>query len=80
MILFDYYLQVELQDVLTVGEQLWREGDQPAVVPVQDLATADLAAMLQIHILFIKFQLNTVDLSAMLKCLHVICKILGSFI
>jgi hypothetical protein len=47
MILFDYYLQVELQDVLTIGEQLWRKGDQPAVVPVQDLTTADLAALLK---------------------------------
>jgi hypothetical protein len=36
------YLEVELQDMLTASKELWRKGDQPAVVPVQDLSTADL--------------------------------------
>jgi hypothetical protein len=36
------YLEVKLQDMLTTSKELWREGDQPAVVPVQDIPTADL--------------------------------------
>ncbi len=36
------YLEVKLQDMLTASKELWREGDQPAVVPVQDIPTADL--------------------------------------
>jgi hypothetical protein len=37
------YLEVEFQDMLTASKELWREGDQPAVVPMQDVPTADLA-------------------------------------
>jgi hypothetical protein len=38
------YLEVKFQDMLTASKEFWREGDQPAVVPVQDIPTADLTA------------------------------------